>query len=470
MDKQFIALIVAMLLLVATAAAEDAAVFDEGALLEVEAVDEAVWEADCALGNPDMADDPGMFEAQLGEVWENPGVLPAAEADADGIPIDEAHFPDAAFRKYLMEDPLYYKMIDANADGWLDAGEMAAAVKIDLTKSNGTEGLGVTTLKGIEYFPNLEILYCAHNPITSIDVSMLKKLAQFTCGDCAVTSLNVSGCRSLQWLNCVKNQITSLDVSTCESLSSLAIYDNPLASVDITNCPALSDFPKGFNIDKFNKLGIISCMKSANGRVTAALTFSRHTNVVNGSWSSDIGMPGDAIVLLDEPGATPVESTIDPASTAKLTRATVTAAPGARARIGLGDVKGKKFKSSNKKIAVVDRDGVVTFKKAGRVTITYRGDGQARKVVLSVTDPTIPTSIALDPSGTVDAKVGNTVSLTATMNAGAVSAIKWKSSKKKVATVNADGVVTFKKAGKVTITCTAKRGKKKASVTFEVSD
>ena len=45
---------------------------------------------------------------------------------------------------------------------------------------------------------------------------------------------------------------------------------------------------------------------------------------------------------------------------------------------------------------------------------------------------------------------------------------KWKSSNKKVATVK-NGVVTFRKKGKVTITCTTKRGKKKARVTFAVS-
>lgn len=44
---------------------------------------------------------------------------------------------------------------------------------------------------------------------------------------------------------------------------------------------------------------------------------------------------------------------------------------------------------------------------------------------------------------------------------------KWKSSNMKVATV-INGVVTFKKKGSVTITCTAMRGKKKAKIKFNV--
>lgn len=49
------------------------------------------------------------------------------------------------------------------------------------------------------------------------------------------------------------------------------------------------------------------------------------------------------------------------------------------------------------------------------------------------------------------------------------SKVVWKSSNKKIATVNKSGKVTAKKAGKVTITATAKDGsKKKASVKITV--
>ena len=53
---------------------------------------------------------------------------------------------------------------------------------------------------------------------------------------------------------------------------------------------------------------------------------------------------------------------------------------------------------------------------------------------------------------------------------GTNSTFKWKSSNKKVASVNSDGTVTFKKKGKVTITATAKRGGKKAKIKFTVSN
>lgn len=92
---------------------------------------------------------------------------------------------------------------------------------------------------------------------------------------------------------------------------------------------------------------------------------------------------------------------------------------------------------------------------------------KSRAVVLTVTDPTLPTSVAIDPV-TTDVKKGESVTLNATLPEGTTSGIKWKTSNKKVATVSG-GVVKFKKAGKVKITAVTTRGKKKASVTFNVS-
>ena len=163
-----------------------------------------------------------------------------------------------------------------------------------------------------------------------------------------------------------------------------------------------------------------------------------------------------------------VTITVNPGSTAKNTKATVVAAPGSKAQLDLGGATGKKFKSSNKKVAKVSKSGVVTFKKAGKVKITYKVGKRTRKATLTVTDPTLPTAVAI-PEVNTAVKKGESVTLTPTVNEGAnPGGYKWKSSNKKVATVK-NGVVKFKKKGKVTITCTTKRGKKKARVTFAVS-
>lgn len=138
-------------------------------------------------------------------------------------------------------------------------------------------------------------------------------------------------------------------------------------------------------------------------------------------------------------------------------------------QINTGGKAVKGFKSSNKKVATVNADGVVIPKKPGKVKITFKVGKKKRTVTLTVTDPTIPKRIALTANGPLTGKKGGTVQLIATLPENTTSAVKWTSSNKKVATVNASGVVTFKKPGKATITATCKRGGKKAKVKVRVT-
>ena len=167
--------------------------------------------------------------------------------------------------------------------------------------------------------------------------------------------------------------------------------------------------------------------------------------------------------LLDLGGAAAGEQVIAMRGNA---RATVSV--GSVYRIDLGGSTGRRFKSSNRKVARVSSSGVVTPRKAGRAKITFRVGRKKRTLTLKVVDPTVPAWVSLTPSGTVAARKGERVALSAGIPEGARSGFAWKSSNRRVATVNKRGVVTFKRPGKVTITVTAKRGKKKARVRFVV--
>lgn len=129
-----------------------------------------------------------------------------------------------------------------------------------------------------------------------------------------------------------------------------------------------------------------------------------------------------------------------------------------------------KWSTSNKKIAKVV-DGLVTPVKTGTATITVKTvkAGKTAKVKVKVIDPTRPTKVSLDQSGTITMNVGSTLRLRATIEPSTAvnSKLTWSSSNKKVVMVDSNGLVGAVKKGTATITVKTSNGKK-ASVKVKV--
>lgn len=120
------------------------------------------------------------------------------------------------------------------------------------------------------------------------------------------------------------------------------------------------------------------------------------------------------------------------------------------------------WRTNKKKIASVSGAGMVTALKAGTATITAKAStGKTAKVKIKVVDPYAPTSVALNYTGTVTLHVGDTLPLQATVLPDiARTTLKWSTSYKRVAKVDANGLVTALRAGKATITVKTANGKK----------
>ena len=124
------------------------------------------------------------------------------------------------------------------------------------------------------------------------------------------------------------------------------------------------------------------------------------------------------------------------------------------------------WSSSNEAVATVS-DGTVTAAKAGTTEITATAGNVKATCTVTVSDPVYKvTDIKLTAALSRRIAAGKKVKLKASIAPSNATdkSVTWTSSNKKVATVNAKGLVKFKKnAGgkKVTITATAKDGSKK---------
>ena len=128
----------------------------------------------------------------------------------------------------------------------------------------------------------------------------------------------------------------------------------------------------------------------------------------------------------------------------------------------------KSWKSSNKKVAVVNSKGKITAKKAGRVKITATLKSGLKKVfTVKVQKGTVKTKTLKISKKMLRMKVKQKIKLTAAVTPyTSQEKVTFLSSNNKVAAVNAKGYVTAKRKGKARIT--VKSGKKKAVCTVTV--
>ena len=166
-----------------------------------------------------------------------------------GIKIDENTFPDENFRAYIN------KKIDKNFDGYLSKTE------IERTTSINCAGQSISSLKGIEYFVDIQKLNCDNNKLTQLDLSKNTKLESLDCAVNKLTKLNVSQNVQLGDLGCGFNELTRLDVSKNTRLEILVCYCNKLTQLDISKNTELKKLLCEVNdltkLDISNNMGLV---------------------------------------------------------------------------------------------------------------------------------------------------------------------------------------------------------------------
>ena len=167
------------------------------------------------------------------------------DVHGEGVWISPENFPDNVFRNYISSS------FDTDRDGYLSDAEIAAVTAIDFVPVYAANGAGqknadavvvrgpVKSLKGLEFFPELQVLSCAGNQLTALDVSRNTNLQHMNCSNNLLTGLDLSKNRSLKMLSCDGNPLMELDISPCQDLSGLVQ----------TTLPALSKYTIVFSAD-----------------------------------------------------------------------------------------------------------------------------------------------------------------------------------------------------------------------------
>ena len=152
----------------------------------------------------------------------------AANDVVEVVSIDEEHFPDENFRKCVVVNS------DKDGDGWLDSNE------IKNTWNLYCENSKIYSIKGVEYFTELQGLWCKGNNISEMDLSKNTKLLSVWCSYNPLTELDLSNCPNLVWVYCFNCKLKKLDFSKNKNLAFLECNANPdLNELDVSNNPVL---------------------------------------------------------------------------------------------------------------------------------------------------------------------------------------------------------------------------------------
>ncbi len=131
----------------------------------------------------------------------------------------------------------------------------------------------------------------------------------------------------------------------------------------------------------------------------------------------------------------------------------------------------KSYKSSRPWVASVSAGGEVTAIAEGTAKITVRTTNNKKATLkVKVVNPYKPTKVTITQGKTATLALGQTLQLTAVMAPDtAQSALTWKTSRSKVATVSQDGLVTPLREGTAKITVST-ANRKKATIKVRVVD
>ena len=155
------------------------------------------------------------------------------------------NIPDANFKAFLvnttgtnlnaLDANNNYLKIDQNNDGEIQVSEaqMIGGLYI-LNLPN------ITSLIGIQNFPNIHTIWCDTDQISNLDVSGLSNLTLLNIKNNPLSVLNIAGCSALQGIALENTLVSTINLSGFTNLTNIYVPNNQIASINVTGCNMLN--------------------------------------------------------------------------------------------------------------------------------------------------------------------------------------------------------------------------------------
>ena len=400
----------------------------------------------------------------------------------------------------------------------LDCG-LNPLAKLDLSANTGLKifKCSETALEKLDLSNNtkLESVECVLNPLKELKFGKADQLTSIECSDCELEELELTGLTSLNSLRCQKNPLKSLVLDGCDSLMMLNCSDTDIKDLDL-ELPKLSVLQCGaetaaespleiVDISRCPKVGALKCERVPNikrmyigsewGSIYSVTDFASEKVVkltpddwklgkVDWTGSESAGYTAaKAVFNCTKSGEEWYSRSVDMSVASKKTADPTCTNPGevtytatldaAKARNGKAAEEVTKAKTpkalshnwsawETTKQPAVGADGL-KVRKCSRC-----GAEEQQKIASLTPTPAVTVKLNLDKSN-LSIVCGKTDTLKATLT-GASSAVSWKTSDKKIATVDGSGKIKTKMAGTVTITATAAGKTAECTVTVLYKD
>ncbi|MDE6195421.1 MAG: hypothetical protein K2F55_00960 [Erysipelotrichaceae bacterium] len=245
------------------------------------------------------------------------------ESTLEDVPLEEQYFPDEVFRNYVAR-------YDTNKNLILEKAELDAVIKI-----NGLPE-SITSLKGIEYFKNLEYLSAMHSAnVKEADFTSNQKLKNLYLDFSGMKNINVSGlnnlndfrvshCKDLEVINLGDDMsnLEKFDIYQCPNLREIIGWDSlatGLKDLRMTSTYYEEDHPnyeysgstvKGVDLTKFQQLKTLTIGYN-DLDVPMAIAWLHLDNLSLKDFFINLNKNEDSVVVMDKKGATIEERDTD---------------------------------------------------------------------------------------------------------------------------------------------------------------